>query len=178
MITWMKPDPPLPSAVSRNIEELQAYYAREEQRAGRAQRLLERFSAAIGKPWFLALILSFVLAWIVYNLLAPSLGWKQFDPAPFSALQGVVSFAALLITTVVLIGQNRLAAQERKREQLELHVNILTEQKTTKLVHLIEELRHDLPMVRDRHDPDVARLTEPADATGILTALDRDNQKS
>jgi uncharacterized membrane protein len=73
---------------------------------------------------------------------------------------------------VVLIGQNRLAQLERQRDQLQLHVNILTEQKTTKLVHLMEELRRDLPMVRDRHDADAAKLQQPTDTTDILTALE------
>ena len=30
----------------------------------------------------------------------------------------------------------------------------------TKLIHLIEELRHDLPMVRDRHDPEAVALQQ------------------
>jgi uncharacterized membrane protein len=165
---------PLPATVSENIEALQSYYDRMERRAGAAQRLLERFSTAIGRPWSLALILAVVASWIAYNLLAPAAGLRSFDPPPFPALQGVVSLSALLITTVVLIGQNRLAQLERQREQLELHVSILTEQKATKLVHLLEELRHDLPMVRDRHDPDVAKLQQPTDTTGILSALERD----
>ena len=163
----------VPPVVSQNIEALEAYYALEEQRVGAAQRLLERFSTAIGRPWFLAVIVLFVLLWIGYNILAPHFGRTRFDPPPFPALQGIVSLGALLTTTVVLIGQNRLAHLERQREQMELQVNILTEQKTTKLVHLLEELRHDLPMVRDRHDPDAATLQQPTDATGILTALEK-----
>jgi uncharacterized membrane protein len=164
---------PLPATVSENIQTLQAYYQRQEQRAGTAQRLLERFSSSIGRPWLLGLIALLVLSWIGWNLLAPRLGVQPFDPAPFSALQGLVSLSALLITTVVLIGQNRLAQLERQREQLELQVNILTEQKTTKLVHLMEELRRDLPMVRDRHDPDAAKLQQPTDTTEILSALEQ-----
>jgi uncharacterized membrane protein len=159
--------------VSQNIEALEDYYQREQLRSSAAQRLLERVSAPIGRPAFLGIIVLFVVLWILYNSLAPRLGWLRFDPPPFSGLQGIVSLTALLITTIVLVGQNRLARLERQREQLELQVNILTEQKTTKLLHLIEELRRDLPMVRDRHDPDSATLQEPTDAAGILNALDK-----
>ena len=136
--------------------------------------MLEHFSAAIGRPWFLAVILLFVVGWIAWNLLATHIGLQPFDPPPFfQGLEGIVSLTALLITTVVLIGQNRLAQLERQREQLELQVNILTEQKTIKLVTLIEELRHDLPMVRDRHDPDAATLQQPTDTASILSALEQ-----
>jgi uncharacterized membrane protein len=164
---------PLPARVSENIEALESYYAGMERRAGPAQRLLERFSRAIGRPWFLGLIAIVVSVWIGYNLLAPGMGLKNFDPVPFPVLQGLLSLSALLITTVVLIGQNRLAQLEHQREQLELQVNILTEQKTTKLLHLLEELRHDLPMVRDRHDPDALKLQQPTDTAEILAALER-----
>jgi uncharacterized membrane protein len=161
--------------ISQNIEALEDYYQRQERRGSSAQRLLERVSALIGRPWFLGVIVLLVGLWIVYNTLAPMLGWLRFDAPPFPGLQGIVSVAALLITTIVLIGQNRLARLERQREQLELQVNILTEQKTTKLLHLIEELRQDLPMVRDRHDPDAASLRRPTDTTGILSALEKNS---
>jgi uncharacterized membrane protein len=164
---------PVSPAVAENIKAIEAYYAREEQRVGLAQRLLERFTMSIGKPWFLGVILLVVVGWVIWNTAAERLGKAAFDPPPFQILEGFVSLVALLVTTVVLIGQNRLASLERRREQLELQVNILTEQKTTKLLHLIEELRRDLPMVRDRHDADAATLQQPTDTTSILSALEQ-----
>ena len=72
---------------------------------------------------------------------------------PFSGLQGVLTLIALLTATVVLIGQRRQTRLSEQRAHLDLQINLITEQKVTKLIHLIEELRQDLPMVRDRHDP-------------------------
>ena len=161
----------VPASISQNIEAIGEYYKREDQRIGPAQRLLERLGDAIGQPLFLGAIMILVALWILFNVMAPRLGLAAFDPPPFAALQGIVSLSALLITTIVLIGQNRLAKLEQRRGQLELQVNILTEQKTTKLIHLLEEPRRDLPMVRDRHDADAATLQVPTDATKILTAL-------
>ena len=163
---------PVPASINQNIEAIGEYYKREEQRTTRAQRLLERLADAIGRPLFLSLILLFVAAWMLGNVLAPRFGLPAFDPPPFSALQGFVSLAALLITTILLIGQNRLAKLEQRRGDLELQVNILTEQKTTTLIRLIEELRRDLPMVPDRHDADAATLQVPTDANQILSALE------
>lgn len=181
-MTTSPPAPPatdaaVPSTVHQNIQALEAYYAREAQRMRPAQRILERLSAALGRPWFLGFILAFVSCWIVWNVFCGRLGIQPFDPPPFPALEGIVSLIALLVTTILLTGQNRLAKLERRREQLELQVNILTEQKTTKLVTLIEELRRDLPMVRDRHDPDAASLQQPTDAASILSALDQRERK-
>ena len=166
----------VPASISQNIEAMGDYYKREEQRIGPAQRLLERIGDAIGRPAFLGLVLIFVGLWISINLMPERFGMVAFDAPPFQALQTIVSLAALLITTVVLIGQNRLAKLEQLRGQLELQVNILTEQKTTTLIRLLEELRRDLPMVRDRHDPDAATLQVPTDAKQILTALEEEQR--
>ncbi len=173
----MKSKPPfasdaVPASISQNIEAIADYYKRMDQKIGRAQRLLERVGTAIGRPVFLGAFLLFVAMWILVNAMAPRMGLAAFDPPPFSALQGIVSLSALLITTIVLIGQNRLAKLEQQRGQLELQVNILTEQKTTILIRLLEELRRDLPMVHDRHDADAATLQLPTDANQILTALE------
>src|SRR3984885_9037592 len=162
----------VPASISQNIEAMGDYYKRGEQRIGPAQRLLERIGDAIGRPAFLGLVLIFVGLWISINVMPERFGMVAFDPPPFPGLQTIVSLAALLITTIVLIGQNRLAKLEQRRGQMELQVNILTEQKTTTVIRLLEELRRDLPMVRDRHDPDAATLQVPTDAKQILTALE------
>ena len=49
---------------------------------------------------------------------------------------------------------------------------MLTEQKVTKLIHLMEELRRDLPMVRDRHDAQAMVMQERADTAQVLTAIE------
>ena len=150
------------------------YYKREARRIGPAQRLLERIGDAIGRPAFLGLVLIVVGAWMLINVKPARFGIIAFDPPPFPGLQTIVSLAALLITTVVLIGQNRLAKLEQRRGEMELQVNILTEQKTTTLIRLLEELRRDLPMVPDRHDPDAATLQQPTDAAQIMSALEQE----
>jgi len=165
----------VPASISQNIEAMGEYYKREERRIRPAQRLLERIGGAIGRPAFLGLVLTFVGGWMLVNMLPARFGISAFDPPPFPGLQTIVSLPALLITTVVLIGQNRLAKLEQRRGEMELQVNILTEQKTTTLIRLLEELRRDLPMVRDRHDPDAATLQQPTDATQIMTALEKEH---
>lgn len=95
-----------------------------------------------------------------------------FDPAPFHLLAGIVALGALITSTVVLIKQNRLAKLEGQRAHLELQVNLLTEQKATKIINLIEELRRDLPMVKDRHDHEATAFQQPTDPEAVLAALD------
>jgi len=156
-----------PEQVAENIETILAFYRREEDKVGASRRMLERVGGALGRPAVIALTLAFAGSWIS----AQTLGWLDFDPPPFFWLQGIVSFSALLMAIVILIKQNRQSKVEALHAHLDLQVNMLTEQKVSKLIELIEELRRDLPMVRDRHDPAAEALQEPADAREMLDTL-------
>jgi len=158
--------------ISHNIETILAFYSRDEHEISSSQRILEAISGCVGRPLYLGAIVLVVALWISANLLARRIGLTAFDPPPFVWLQGLVSLGALLTTTVLLIKQNRLAKLEERRAHLELQVNLLSEQKTTKLINLMEELRRDLPMVRNRHDAEAAALQQPTDAGQVLAELD------
>ncbi len=158
--------------ISQNIETILEFYARDEQKLSRSQRALETISGSVGRPLYLGSIVLLVAFWMLGNVIAHRLGYAEPDPAPFLWLQGLVGLGALLTTTVLLIKQNRLASLEERRAHLELQVNLLTEQKTTKLINLMEELRRDLPNVRNRHDPEAAALQQPTDAEQVLAELD------
>jgi uncharacterized membrane protein len=157
--------------INQNIESILAFHEREQRNIGHSARRLDGISSFIGRPIYLISLLSLVVLWIAANALARSFGLAPFDPPPFSGLQGLLTFAALLTATIVLIAQNRQAKLENQRDHLELQVNLLTEQKVTKLIHLLEELRHDLPMVKDRHDPESASLQRRTDTAQVLSAL-------
>ena len=100
------------------------------------------------------------------------LGIAEFDPAPYFWLQGIVGLGALLTATAVLTKQNRLAQLEQQRAHLDLKVTLLTEQKVAKLIDLLEELRRDLPDVRDRHDSDAVAMQQAMNPDLVLAALD------
>ena len=133
---------------------------------------MERISLFAGRPIFLTLILLFVASWLLANLVLRQLGLHEFDPAPFFWLQGTLGLGALLTATVVLTKQNRLERLAEQRAHLDLKVTLLTEQKTAKLIDLIEELRRDLPNVRDRHDPEAAALQQSMKPDAVVAALD------
>ena len=140
--------------ISQNIDAVMDFYEREDQKISRSQRIMERMSRFIGQPVFLCMILLFVAFWILANVVLFRLGRVEFDPAPYSRLQGIIGLGALLAALAVLSKQNRLAKLEEQRAHLDLKVNLLTEQKTAKLIDLLEELRRDLPNVKKRHDPE------------------------
>ncbi len=158
--------------ISQNIEAVLEFYTREEQKISRSQRILERVSLVIGQPAFLGFILLFVALWMLANAVMRHLSMIEFDPAPHIWLQGIVGLGALLTATVVLSRQNRLAGLAEQRAHLDLKVTLLTEQKAAKLIDLLEELRRDLPDVKNRHDPEAAVLQQAMNPELVLAALD------
>ncbi len=170
-------DAPLESEqdqISQNIEAVLNFYSREDQKISRSQRILERISLVIGKPAYLGFILLFVLLWMIGNTLLHRVGRTAFDPPPFFGLQGLIGLGALLTATVVLAKQNRFSRLAEQRAHLDLKVTLLTEQKAAKLIDLLEELRRDLPNVKDRPDPEAAALQQSMNPHLVLAALDED----
>jgi uncharacterized membrane protein len=158
--------------ISQNINAVLDFYTREDEKISYWQRLLERISGVIGQPAFLGLIVLLVALWMLVDEAMPWLGRVEFDPAPFFWLQGLVGLAALLTTTIVLTRQNRMAKLEEQRAHLDLKVTLLTEQKVAKVIELLEELRRDLPNVKNREDPEAVSLKQSMNPDLVLAALD------
>ena len=174
------PERPAPTAtataesrqIGQNIAAVHEFYTREEQKRSPTQRHAESIGRFVGRPAFLVVILLFISLWMGANLALPACGLAAFDPAPFFWLQGIIGLAALLTTTVVLAKQNRVAKLGEQRDHLDLKVTLLIEQKTAKLIDLLEELRRDLPNVKNRHDSGAAVMQQAMSPDGVLAALD------
>ena len=157
--------------ISQNIGAVQDFYSREQEKLSATQRVLERFSHAIGQPSFLGVTFLSVAVWIALNVALHQLGFAEPDPPPFHWLQGSLALFSLLTATVVLIKQNRLAGLAEQRAHLDLKVTLLTEQKAAKLIDLLEELRRDLPNVKNREDPMAEALQKSMNPSLVLAAL-------
>jgi uncharacterized membrane protein len=118
-----------------------------------------------------------VAAWIVANLLAPAIGLKPIDPPPFSWLAGGVSLLSLYMVVLVLATQRREDQLVHRRELLTLELAILTEQKTAKVIELLEEVRRDSPFMRNRVDHEAQAMAQPADPKSVLDAIKETNVK-
>jgi uncharacterized membrane protein len=171
-------DSPHPAAdtlsehIEQNIEGVVALQRREWEQTSVSQRRVERIGRFMGRPVYLVGLLCLAILWVAVNVGMSHFGYAPLDPVPFEMLQGMLSLSALITTTIVLIAQNRQSKLEQQHTHLGLQVNLLTEQKVSKLIHLIEELRRDLPMVKDRHDPQAILLQEGADTEQVLSAIE------
>jgi uncharacterized membrane protein len=130
------PDNPLPAAIT-NIETI----ARLENDFLEQRTTLERIADAVGSfvgtIGFVALHVGWFAFWIIANLrLIP--GVPSFDPYPFMLLGMIVSLEGVLLTTFVLMKQNRMSKRAETRNHLNLQVDLLAEREITKVIQMLQ----------------------------------------
>ena len=160
----------LPSSAQENLELLSRFEDGEEAQISGLQLAIERISRFFGSPAYFAFAVAFIALWIAINAYGARQGWS-LDAPPFFWLQGWVSSNALLLTVAVLIRQTRMAEVAEHRAHLDLQINLLTEQKVTKTLQIIDELRRELTALRSRPDAEVTEMSKPADAHALMHAI-------
>ena len=163
----------IPDQVEENIASIAALRAGMAGEMSRHQHVMESVALRLGRPFTIYVLLALPLAWIAYNVCAGQFGWHQLDAAPFFWAQGAVSLYAALMTTLIVVAQSRERQEAEQRGHLELQLNLLAEQKATKIIALLEELRRDLPNVRDRTDPVAEAMQQEVDPNAVHSAINR-----
>lgn len=123
--------------------------------------------------------------WILLNVgLIHIPNVSEFDPFPFQLLTMIVSLEAIFLSTFVLISQNRLACASEKRAELDLQVNLLAEQKATKVLEMLDQITEQLDSMSSRFnfkpDPEVKALKvspEPEEVLQVIEETVKDEAK-
>jgi uncharacterized membrane protein len=167
----------LPEQVQKNIETIVNLQDQQRQKISVHDRILEKIVAVFGQPQFLYLQIALIALWGAYSYLVRqdilAGGFPQFSLGD----QGL-EVASLLISTGVLIYQNRQEKLTEQQSHLMLQIDILTEQKIAKMIALIEELRADLPDVKNRHDSEAKVMQQASDPQVILEILQESLESS
>ena len=159
--------------IYENIQTIVELHKRADNEVSRQQRTIENITAFLGRPRFLFIILVFVSLWIIVNMLLIKLGLPSFDPPPFIWLQGVLSLGALLQATMILITQNREDVMTERRTQLDLQVSLILDEKMSKLITMVDELRRVHPDNAEGTDPEVEALKKTVDPHESVKTLNQ-----
>jgi uncharacterized membrane protein len=154
--------------VEQTVQAVARLHTEHHETANWADRLLEHLKDRIGRPAFIAILLLLVACWIAINRLGHS---PALDPPPYLYLQLALSLGAFCLTTIILATQRRADRLASHREKLILQLAFVGEQKTAKVIALLEELRRDSPQVKNRPDREAEQMTESVDAHAVSNAL-------
>jgi uncharacterized membrane protein len=162
----------LPIHSGETIQSIARLYAEHRANATRHQLTVDRITSLLGRPVFIEALTIVVVGCIGLNGFAAILGYRSFDPPPFAWLSSATSLASLYFVVLILTTQSRDDSLTQRREKLNLELAILSEQKTAKVVALLEELRRDSPAVRDRVDKQADLMARPADPQSVIDAIE------
>lgn len=162
---------PLEHLIRENAEINAMLKAQAESNLSELHRPIERLGGLLSRPAFILTVLALFIAWVVLNLDLKFVTSKPWDEPPFFWLQGLIGLLSLLATCTVIILQSRQATLQEQRAQLQLQLVLMTEQRTAKIIGLLEELRLDLPNVHNRIDPEAEALKQSSKPEIILEAL-------
>jgi uncharacterized membrane protein len=160
-----------PDHIEETIRSIARLHTEHHESATPLQRAVDFMTALVGRPMFIGLLTLAVAAWIGLNMLAAVLGYRAIDPPPFSWLGGAVTLVSLYMVVLILATQRREDLLAQHREMLILELAILSEQKTAKVIQLLEETRRDNPQIHDRVDQEAEDMAQPADPKTVLAAI-------
>jgi len=168
----------VPPHVAETIHSIALLHAEHHRKSTLAERIVDQLTLFVGRPAFLLALLAAAVLWMAVNVAILLGGGVALDPPPFSWMELFLTVIALAIAVMILTSQSRADRFANLREQMTLEATLLTEQKTRKIIELLEELRRDSPGVRDRRDIEAEQMAAKTDPHEVLTAIEEDAQEN
>jgi uncharacterized membrane protein len=169
--------------VRKNVAAIVSMQQKEA--AGRTvqDRLAAVITSFSGSMAFVYIHATWFGLWFILNLGILHIPYlTQFDPYPFGLLTVIVSLEAIFLSTFVLIAQNNLSALSERRAELDLQVNLLAEQKTAKVLELLDKIAKELDTMHSKFnytpDPETEALKlspEPHEVLNVMEQTIRDS---
>jgi uncharacterized membrane protein len=163
-------DSTTPDQIDETVQRLVEVHETRARETGVIQKIANRVTRALGQPVAVVSIVVLIVLWIFGNAVASALGTNALDHFPYPDLAFFATVCAFLVTLLILTTQRHEQDVSRRRDQLTLHMAVLTEKKIAKVIALLEEQRRDNPLLHPRDDAEAAKLAQPADPG---TSLDR-----
>ena len=157
----------------RNVEAIHRLENGAQRQQGALDALADKVSAFCGSTRFLWVHVLWFAAWIGGNV---GLGARAFDPYPFTFLTLVVSLEAIFLSSFILISQNRASRVSDRRNQLDLQINLLTEQENTKMLQMLQRISRAVG-VTDHGDPSLDVLEQATRPDKLAEQIDRAAQE-
>jgi uncharacterized membrane protein len=152
----------------KNIQAVAALEQRAVLERTPFERAAEAVTATAGTVAFVAAHAALVAGWAWMNMRSA----RPIDPYPFSLLNLFLSLEAIVLTSVVLMTQNRMARVADKRAHLDLQVNLLAEEELTAILQMLHALCRDANVSVDVRADRVAALLKETDIQTLAGALD------
>jgi uncharacterized membrane protein len=138
--------------------------------AGMCTSVATRIAAFCGTISFVWIHVLWFGGWVFVN--SSPLFAHHPDPFPFTFLTLVVSLEAIFLSSFILISQNQETRITERRSQLDLQINLLTEQENTKMLRMLQSIALKVGAQLEA-DPDLAVLEQATRPERLLEQIER-----
>src|SRR5450631_4333997 len=136
-----------------------------------SERLSDRIAAFAGSMPFVLIHVLLAVTWILINISRVS--WiPRFDPYPFSLLGMIVAFEAVVLSSFILMRQNRMAKRGELRDHLNLQVDLIAEKEITKLLQMAQAICEHMGLKHIAEDKEVEEFSQKTSVETLARSLE------
>ncbi len=159
--------------VQENIRAIAKMQRGLERRRGVVDRIADAIGGFSGSMTFVLLHMAWFTAWFVINTGAIP-GVKRFDPYPFILLAMVVSVEGVLLSTFVLMKQNRMQKKTDIRDHITLQTDLLSEKEVTKALQMLRAVCAKLEIHDFNEDCDLDEMARVTSVNMLSDEVEED----
>lgn len=153
----------------RNVQTILQLEEAAKANRSDAEHIADIIAHFCGSVTFVWVHVVWFAGWILANNLP---GLRPFDPFPFTFLTLVVSLEAIFLSTFILISQNHETRLSERRNQLDLQINLLTEQENTKMLRMLERIAEKVG-ARTDDDPTLQVLDQATSPETLVKQIEQ-----
>ncbi len=163
-------NPALSNVIEKNIRTMIGLKLKNARERTFQDRIADGITNFSGNLVFVYFHIVWFGAWILINTGALSI--KAFDPFPYGLLTMIVSLEAIFLSTFVMISQNRMSEDAERRANLHLHIGLLTEHETTRILQMLDAIQAKLG-IENHEDSELADLEMETKPEDVLAEIER-----
>jgi uncharacterized membrane protein len=136
-----------------------------------SERVSDRIAGFAGNMFFVLIHVLLVLAWVLINANRAS-RIPRFDPYPFSLLGMIVAVEAVVLSSFILMRQNRMAKRGERRDHLNLQVDLIAEKEITKLLQMVQAICEHMGLTHIAEDKEVEEFSRETSVDTLAQRLE------
>jgi uncharacterized membrane protein len=141
------------------------------ERRSSSERLADAVGSFAGSLLFVVLHLLLLVAWLLINS-GKITSARPFDPYPFSLLGVIVAVEAVILSSFILMRQNRMMRRGERRDHLNLQVDLLAEKEITKLLQMVSEICGQMGLQNIIADKEIRDLSQNTSIESLSQTLE------
>jgi uncharacterized membrane protein len=154
-----------------HIDSIVRQEEQELERRSRSERLADGVGLFAGSIPFVMLHLALLIAWLLVNSgKIPKA--RPFDPYPFQLLGVIVAVEAVILSSFILMRQNRMMRRGERRDHLNLQIDLLSEKEITKVLQMVRAICGHMGLQNIMADKEIRELSEPTSIESLSQTLE------